>query len=523
MSARRDQGAPIDGSAFDGALSGAIALARWLRATTVMATLAALPAAADVSEAELGAISIPDRVETAIGVLEFFDGVPADATVAALYDNLDRARGMQVFLDNQGAASLHAMRKGNAGIGADASNKITITEQLLQPASLYLTGNTSTLYALAYLDLKADGPLVIELPPGMLGFIDDAWFKFVENLGAIGPDKGQGGKYLLLPPDYQGPEPDGYFVVRTGTYRNLLFLRGSIAKGLAPAVENIKSNLKVYPLAKAGQPPDTEFVNMSGVSYNTIAPNDFSYFVGLNEVVQAEPIDAIGPEARGLLASIGIVKGQPFAPDDRMKRLLGEAATLGNATARAITYQPRIGGVFIYPETDSAWTTAYADKNTTFETNGAMGLDARVLFYFNATGVTQAMAATTVGQGSDYALAYLDAEKRPLDGAKTYRLRLPPDVPVNNFWAVTLYDTQTRSLLQTGQQFPTIGSQSDGFRKNPDGSHDVYFAPSPLEGWESNWLQTVPGKSWFTILRMYGPLEPWIDKSWRPGEIELVE
>jgi hypothetical protein len=485
-----------------------------LLSATVLACLAGFPASAEVSKTELESISIPDKVETPIGTLEFFDGVPVGDTVAKVYDNLDLMRGLSVFMDNQGAASLHAMRMGNASIGADASNKITITEQLLQPESLYLTGNTSTLYALGYLDLKKDGPLVIELPAGMLGFVDDAWFRYVENLGAIGPDKGKGGKYLMLPPGYQGTVPDGYFVIKSGTYSNLLFLRGSIAKGLTPAVENIKANLKVYPLALAENPPVTEFVNFSGKSYNTIAPNDFSFFKGLDKVVQEEPIDAIDPEARGLLASIGIVKGQPFTPDARMQKLLSEAATIGGATARAITYQPRIDGVFIYPDTDSAWTTAYANKNTTFVENGAMGLDARV---------TQAMAATTVGQGSDYALAYLDADKNPLDGSKTYTLRLPPDVPINNFWAVTLYDTQTRSLLQTGQKFPTAGSQSDGIQKNADGSYDVYFAPDAPAGKEGNWLQTVPGKSWFTILRMYGPLEPWINQSWRPGEIELVE
>lgn len=152
-----------------------------------------------------------------------------------------------------------------------------------------------------------------------------------------------------------------------------------------------------------------------------------------------------------------------------------------------------------------------------------MGLDARVLFYFNATGVTPAMATTRAGECSDYALAYLDANKKAFDGSKTYKLHLPPDVPVNNFWAVTLYDTQTRSLLQTSQPFPTVGSQSKGFQKNANGSYDVYFAPEAPKGKEGNWLQTVPGKSWFTILRMYGPLEPWINKTWRPGEIELVK
>ena len=152
-----------------------------------------------------------------------------------------------------------------------------------------------------------------------------------------------------------------------------------------------------------------------------------------------------------------------------------------------------------------------------------MGLDARTLYYFNAGGVTPAMAVTTPGAGSDYALAVLDADQQAFDGAKTYKLTLPRDVPVKDFWAVTLYDTQTRSQLQTGQAFPTIGSQTEGMTENADGSYDVYFAPEAPEGKNGNWLQTVPGKSWFAILRMYGPMEPWIDQTWRPGEIEPVE
>ncbi len=491
----------------------------------VVAALIMLPlshtAFAEVSRSELESISIPDRVDTPIGELKFFDGVPTDATIDTVYDNLDRMRAVEVYLDNQGAASLYAMRKGNAGIGA-TSNKVSITEQLLKPESLYLTGNTSTLYALTYLDLKVDGALVVELPPGMLGFLDDAWFRYIENMGLPGPDKGKGGKYLLLPPGYTGAVPEGYFVVKMPTYHNLMFLRGSIAKGLAPAVKNIKSGLKIYPLSKVGNPPATEFVDFSGKSYNTIVTRDLGFYESLNQVVQEEPIDAIGPEVRGTLAAIGIVKGQPFKPDARMQKLLAEAATIGAATARAITYQPRISGVEIYPDTHSAWTMGYANKNTSFTADGAMNLDARVLFYYNATGVTPAMAMTRAGAGSDYGIAYLDANKKAFDGSKTYKLHLPPQVPVNNFWAVTIYDTQTRSLLQTDQPFPTLGSQDKGFEKNADGSYDLYFAPKAPKGKEGNWLQTVPGKSWFTILRMYGPLEPWIQKTWRPGEIELV-
>ncbi|WP_417514603.1 DUF1254 domain-containing protein [Marinobacter sp.] len=491
-------------------------------ATTIVMAVASLPASAEVSKAELESISIPDTLETPIGTLEFFDGVPTDATIDRVYDNLDRMRAVEAYLDNQGAASLFAMRKGNAAIGA-TSNKVSITEQLLKPESLYLTGNTSTLYALTYLDLKVDGALVVELPPGMLGFLDDAWFRYIENMGLPGPDKGKGGKYLLLPPGYDGEVPEGYFVVKMPTYHNLMFLRGSIAKGLAPAVKNIKSQLKIYPLSKVDNPPATEFVNFSGTSYNTVVTRDLGFYEGLNQVVQEEPIDAIGPEVRGTLAAIGIVKGQPFEPDARMQKLLAEAADIGAATARAITYQPRIDGVEIYPDTHSAWTMGYANKNTSFTADGAMNPDARVLFYFNATGVTPAMAMTRAGAGSDYGIAYLDANKKAFDGSKSYKLHLPPNVPVNNFWAVTIYDTQTRSLLQTSQPFPTLGSQDSSFEKNADGSYDLYFGPKAPKGKEGNWLQTLPGKSWFAILRMYGPLEPWINKTWRPSEIELVQ
>jgi hypothetical protein len=499
-----------------------------LATTTVLsAVLFACPglkiAQAQVSAETLRSISIPDKVETPIGAMEFFDGVPTGTTVQTVYDNLDRSRGLGVYLDNVGAVSIYSVLLGLAEQGADKPNKIALFEQLMDSQTIVVTANTSTLYAYSGTDLANDGPTVIEAPPGMLGFLDDAWQRFVGDIGVTGPDKGKGGKYLVVPPGYTGRVPDGYFLLKPRTNKNFLFLRGSIKDGIAPAVKNITSGLKVYPLKDAGKPAPTQFVNMSGKAFSTLFPNDLDYYERLNTIIQAEPIDAIGPEQRGSIAALGIVKGQPFKPDERMKKLLTEAATLGNATARTITYYPRIDGVLIYPDTPSStWSWAYAHKNTTFEADGAMQLTAGVLFYFNAGGVTPAMARTIPGAGSDYAMNYLDSKKQPFDGAKTYKLHLPPNVPVNDFWAVTMYDTQTRSQLQTSQKFPTVGSQSKGIQKNADGSYDVYFAPKAPAGKEGNWLQTVPRKSWFMILRMYGPLEPWINKTWRPSDIELV-
>jgi hypothetical protein len=473
-------------------------------------------------------ITAPAKAETSIGTLEYFDGVPTPATVQTLYDYLDTSRAANVFVNSIPMLSMYTLREGQAGIGADASHKIAIWDGLMDSTTLLLTGNTSTMYAVGFLDLGKDGPTVIDLPPGMLGILDDMAFRYMTDLGVAGPDQGKGGKYLVLPPAYQGEVPEGYFVVPSKTNGVWLFMRGYLDKDLPleqaiPAASaNIRDHLKVYPLSTKDQPPAMEFINVSGKRMNTILPNDISFFEKLHDLIQGEPDDYLGPEAKGMMAAIGIEKGKPFAPDARMQKILTDAAAIGNGAARAISFFPREPGNLIYGE-DSAWMMAYANKDTSFTRNGAYNLDARALFHFGYICVSPAMAVTVAGKGSDYGLIALDSQRRPLDGAKTYRLHLPPNPPVKDFWALTLYDTQTRSQLQTDQQFPTLGSQTEGVQPNPDGSYDIYFAPEPPAGKAGNWLQTIPGKSWWLALRMYGPLEPWIDQSWRPGEIELME
>ncbi len=484
---------------------------------------------AQVSQEVIDSISTPNTVETSIGALKFLDGAPLPETAKKAYDYLDTMRGVDVFLKAMPGASVQALIKGNHSLGAVEAHQVMIMDKLLNSKSLFLTPNTNTMYVIPTLDLKRDGPTVLEAPAGMLGAFNDAWFRYIGDIGPAGPDKGKGGKYLVLPPGYEGEVPEGYFVVKSRTYDVWVFMRASIAKGLDVAAKNVKENLHIYPLSKKDNRPKMEYFSGSNVEFKSFHANNYEFYGHVNEIIQKEPIEMLDPETRGLLASIGIEKGKKFAPDKRMQKILKDAVAIANAAARSIVWYPRVDGTMkgieTYPGKNKAWVMAWVDKNVFFNgKNGqTMNSDARVMFHYPYTAVTPAMAVSKAGAGSDYAIAFVDSKKQPLDGSKTYKLNIPADPPAKDFWALTLYDNQTRSQLQTSQLFPTLGSQDEGIRKNDDGSIDIYFGVKAPKGYEKNWMETIPGKGWFVALRMYGPEERWIEKTWKPGEIQLVK
>jgi hypothetical protein len=464
-------------------------------------------------------ITTPDIVDTPLGRLKFFDGFPDEATVQKLYDNLDFQRGVQAFLTALPAASMYATREGYRTFGPD-NETILISESFLDSRTLYLVANCETIYLTVWANTK-DGPIVIDAAPDLLGFIDDFWCRFVIDIGRAGPDKGNGGKYLLLPPGYSDEVPDGYFVAQSPTYGNFVWLRGFIHDGdINATVQNIKQNFRVYPLSQAAQPPEMHFINMSGQYYSAIPASDPSFFNDVNQVVQEEPLDAVSPETRGLLASIGIQKGKNFSPDERMTAILADAAAVGNATGRTILFNTRDQGAYLYR--DSWWKRAFWANDYNFSPGGVLDLDARTWTFYGGTGVSPAMIMKMVGVGSQYAISEHDVVGMYLDGANNYQLHLPPNIPAKDFWSVIVYDPQTRSMLQTDQQFPGTGSQREGLAINPDHSVDIFFGPLPPPGMENNWVQTIPGKGWFAMLRLYGPLEPWFDKTWQPGEFKKI-
>lgn len=516
-------------------------------------------AAAQTAPAIPPMLTTPDKVETGIGTLEFKDGVPSKATAEKLYDNLDTTYAFRAFMDNMRGVSIHALRKGMQDIGVK-DNEVLVFSGLMDAKSLFLTANADTIYVMGSLDLTK-GPVVLEAPPKFLGAVQDHWFRWVTDIGLPGPDRGEGGKYLIVPPGYDGQLPEGGFYVARARTNTIVWFGRSFLENHndpKPVVDTIKKFTKVYPYAPGGvgtpiaeflagkaklgpvtPPPPTVFHEGSAKVMNTIPPNDWTYFELLNEVVQEEPATALDAELMGPLAAIGIIKGKPFAPDARMKKIMTEALAVANATSRSVFMTLRDPTWYYYP--NSAWYNYLFVTGYEFETpipmitpegakpfpaTGFRTMDARTNFFYGITGITPAMAMRLTGVGSQYLLALQDADKQHFDGAKTYKVTLPKGIPESNFWSLTIYDNMTRSMLDTPQRFPRAGSQSypsPAAEPSADGSTTVYFAPTQPAGVaRGNWIQTMPGKGWFLILRLYSPLEPFFTKAWRPSEIELV-
>lgn len=470
-------------------------------------------------------IATPEKLETRVGNFALRDGIPDQDSIETIYDYLDFHNGVQAYLNGIQIASMSAIRRGLLEFGPPNQTAL-IFEELMDSKALFLTANTTSVYMMLWLEMKEGQPMVVETPPDVLGIIDDHWFKYVTDFGRLGPDKNKGGKFLILPPGYEGDVPDGYHVAKSNTFGNWVIWRGFQVNGSTkPAVETTKNLVRVYPLAQKDNPPKMKFINVSGKSFNTIHRMDFEIFNEINEVVQLEPSAGQNPEILGTLAAIGIRKGQEFAPDARMKKILSEAADVGAVTARTIISKPRNKDFYLYPGKSTVWTNPFeaTNGNHEFLVDGALQLDARAGFHFYATGITPAMTFKIIGKGSKYAIAYTDADGQFLDGSKTYKVHVPPNPPARDFWSFTLYDNQTRSMLQTDDRFPGIDNNKAGMIQNADGSWDIYFGPIAPEGKENNWVQTIPGKGWNMLWRVYGPLPPWFDKTWRPGDPELVK
>jgi len=455
---------------------------------------------------------------------EFVGGYPTEATIQKAYDQLDVQRATQVYLDFMSLASQNAIFEScihNYGLTKAGDVGIYTQPGEGKSVAIGLTYNTESIYATIYSDLKADGPTVIESPPNVLGLVDDGWMRYITDIGNAGPDKGKGGKYLLLPPGYEGEVPEGYFVFECPTYRNWIMVRGFVQNtGTGEdAIAYYKENFKVYPLA-TGPREDAKYISISFLEGDTTHPRDITYFELIDNIVQYEPVSAFTSYELGLLKAIGIEKGKKFAPDGRMKKMLVEGVRIGDAIAKTNAYAHRDKRARIYP--DRKYETIFIGGSHEFKDGDAMLLDARTLFHYEAIVVTPAMARKMVGIGSQYLGTYRDAEDNFLMGDYSYKMHLPAGIPAKDFWSVTVYHPDTRSLLQNGQPKPSVSTYDEPIF-NEDGSIDIYFGPEAPEGFEKNWVKTIPDEGWFAYIRLYGPLDSFFDQTWKPDDVVKVK
>lgn len=417
-------------------------------------------------------------------------------------------------------------------------NVLPVWKKRLDAKTLVTTPNSDVIYAMGYVDLGKDGPIVFEAPPKLQGILLDFWqrpipgptvggMNFSGDIGFAGPDNGKGGKFLLLPPNYQSAVPDGYFVFRSGTNNVFIFLRAFYAdpKNLAPPVSLIEQ-ARLYPLNGKAGARTMQFPDASGVPVNMLPRSDASAFDQLKMLIDSEPNNIADADWLGMLGALGIVKGKPFNPGADARTILDLAAKTAYKTSRVIGFEEIVGGIsyVVYP--DRHWTNPFAngmpfDLAWIKRGAGYLALDSRINFFTNYYSISPGMLSQTPGKGANYMIAFTDRTGTPLSGGASYSLKLPPNIPAANFWSVTLYDAENSSGLDNGQPFPSLGSR-DKPAQNSDGSTGLVFGPTAPKGKEGNWLRTVPGKSYFAILRLYGPTEASFDKSWKPGDFEEV-
>lgn len=467
-----------------------------------------------------------DSVSSIENIYKLEGGYPAQDAIPKIYDELDYQRAVQAYI---WATPLVGMEALSAGLANDMGLKnitdVGIFENFLDANTIVATGNGQSLYALGNINMSQTGPVVIEVPAKILGFSMSAWQQPLSDFGPLGPDKGKGGKYLFIPPGYTKTTPAGFFAVKSDTYLFNWTVRGFVVNGdPAPAVASIKG-MKIYKLEDKDHQPPMNFVNLSGKKA-TLIPlgNNLSglgYFELMSKAILREHVRPQDKQFLGMLAALGIEKGKPFNPDARTKSIFERAAKDGAAMVAAISYDSR------YPkklrwEGYSNWEELLLTEHPNYVNPNYEELDGRAALYYQAAGASKNIFLSAVGVGSKYAGAFKDKDGHWLMGDNQYKLNVPANPPVKDFWSVVVYDAITRSMIQNGSS-SGVDSYKKDLQKNSDGSIDVYFGPTAPQGKESNWVKTNTGTGFFLYFRWYGPLETYFDKSWKLPDVEKVK
>jgi hypothetical protein len=473
----------------------------------------------------------------ALADLPFVENRPTPETAETLRRELDFQQAVQAYLWAMPLINTLGMKFGSEEAFGAGYNVLPVWKDRLDPKTLVTTPNSDVLYAMSYVDMGETGPIVFEAPPNLQGILLDFWQRpipvdggaFFGDVGLPGPDAGAGGK--LLPPGYDGEIPEGHYVYRSGTNNLFIFLRAFYQdpNDLTPAVE-LMEQAKVYPLnlPEAERKP-MEFPNASGVPANMLPRSTAEAFDQLKWLIDREGENLAGPDGLGILASVGLIEGQSFEPDDETRAILDAAATTAYKMSRVIGLSEEVNGQSLLVWPDRRWVNpinnaaepgpeksidlAWVDRE-----HGFTDVERRVWMFTDYYSISPGMVSQVPGKGAAYQIAFNDADGEPLSGDSSYKLTLPPDVPAALFWSLTLYEAENASGLATeARRFPSLGSRDEP-AVNDDGTIDLYVGPEAPDGHEANWLPTAPARGFFAILRLYGPEQAAIDLSWKPGD-----
>ena len=420
------------------------------------------------------------------------------------------------------AVNTELMFQAAYGAGAKA-NQIVYWSRLLDWKNQTLTPNPDTLYLMPFFNTAEVGPMVLEIPPAdegsITGSLMDLWQIPLEDVGPAGVDKGAGGKYLIPPPGWDQPPPEGYIVLPSQTFEGYGLLRSILKSRSEADIEKAVAygkRIKLYPLSQADDPPETVFVDASEDLFDSVIPYDVRFFQSLDRVVQAEPWLGRDRVMIDILKSLGLEKGKPFAPNAASTAILeaaGEEALARFDVLYETLYEPHAPGARWFLPADKAMLEGAGNG---FTTPDSYPIDARGTVYYCAFSGIKHM-----GAGQFYLFVTRDKDGQPLDGGASYRLTVPPNPPVQQYWSAVLYDFATHALIRD-VAWASRSSQSPGLQTRFDGSVDLFFGPKAPEDGESNWIPTKPDGRFEALFRFYGPTSALFDKSWVLPDIERI-
>jgi len=455
------------------------------------------------------------RVHTRIGTLKFKNQYPSKESMESILDNMDFHGATQAFLWGIPIASFANLQyylQQDFGFGQfDLMETKTLSDKLG-----ILTANATTPYIFCTPNLSKTGPVVIEVPAGSIaGMVDDFWQRPVTDIGLPGPDKGKGGKYLITPPGYKGEKPDGYIVFESPT--NNIFLAIRIIEPDPAKYDKLKAGFRSYAYKDRANAKKGVYKNPPG-KYFFGPPRGMAFWERLHEILNREVVAERDRFFMAMLKRVGIEKGKPFNPTARQKKLLEEAAFVGEAMAKANDLAKRSTEPYWK---GANWKIALGLDPTQRQKNYDQ-LDERAEWMYEAVTTSAGMVTTTPGVGSIYLAAYADKDGDWLEGGKSYTLHVPANPPAKQFWSIAVYSWDSRTLINNPQKRAGQSSRQD-LIKNKDGSVDLYYGPKAPKGKEKNWVQTIPGQGWWVYLRFYAPTKAYFDKSWSMGDFERVK